>query len=58
MAREPYLSETQRAYQRNRSALDCLLVNTLTQLRAKACKFIMLRNGTDLEGAFDTASHV
>ena len=43
---EPYLSETQRAYQRNRSTLDCLLVNSLTALRARACRFILLRNGT------------
>ena len=42
---ESYLSESQRAYQRKRSGLDCLLVTTLTKLRAKACEFILLRVG-------------
>ena len=34
-----------------------ICIYELLQLRARACRFILLRNGTDLEGAFDTASH-
>ena len=36
------------------SCLDNLLVHTLAQQRALTCDLVMLTEGTDLRGAFDT----
>eukprot|EP01052_Picozoa_sp_SAG31_P019005 SAG31_NODE_1368_length_8614_cov_12.018203_6_plen_297_part_00 len=53
----PYISHTQRAYQRHRSTTDLLLLTKLIQWRCQALGLELLEGQTDLAGAFDTVSH-
>ena len=52
-----FLSGTQRAFRRNHSTLDLLIIQSLTYLRVRACDMLAVSVQTDLAGAFDTISH-